>query len=309
MGTPDFAVPSLQALARAGMKPVLCVSQPDRPQGRKQMIFPTPVHAAAEALDIPVFQPTKVRDEVFYRTLASYEPDLIVTAAYGRILPSRVLELPRLGCINVHASLLPRYRGASPVQWAIINGDEETGVSIIRMTEGMDEGAILRVAKHSLAHRPTADQLMKELATLGADILPETVRLLAEGKLVEQAQNHAEAVYVSLLTKETGKISWKKTAREIEQLIRGCTPWPGAYTSYLGKRCKIYKAHLLDDFQEETQQEHPGSRLKSPKNALWIACGQGGLSIDEYQVEGGKRQQAHEAAHNLPQDLSFGEET
>lgn len=316
MGTPDFAVPSLQALADAGMKPVLCVSQPDRPQGRHQDLLPTSVKKKAAELGIPVIQPTKVKVPEFAELLRSYEPDLIVTAAYGRILTEEVLAIPSLGCINVHGSLLPKYRGASPVQAALIADDEETGITILRMVKKMDAGAILKQAKLRILPEHNITSLMMDLAHLGACILPQTILDLAAGKINEIEQNEAEVTYVKLLTKEDGEIQWDSSAAKIAALIRGTNPWPGAYTYYQGKRCKIHLAEVVDSelWQKNGEQVvvgtsselKPGSRFPSPKNELWIQCGEGVLAVRELQLEGSKRQLARDVAHNFKWDLIWG---
>lgn len=326
MGTPDFAVPSLKALIAADLKPVLCVSQPDRPQGRHRQCLPTPVKQVAQAAGIPVFQPTKVRDQAFLDTLAAYHPDIIVTAAYGRILTQAVLDLPTKGCLNVHGSLLPKYRGASPVQWAILNEDEETGVTLLEMTAELDAGRILRQAKMKLDRSYTADRLMKEIAELGAQILPETVKAWYHDEVELVAQDEDAVVTVGLLDRESGRLDWHWPAHRLDAWIRGMSPWPGAFTEWQGKRVKIYQAHPVaqaelalapsaltaspSDLSEgqAAQPAQPGQRLQSPKGTLWLQTGEGILAIDEWQVEGAKRLTASACAHNLPSDLKWGEQ-
>lgn len=312
MGTPDFAVPPLRALIENGLKPVLCVSQPDRPQGRHQELLPTPVKALALEHDIPVIQPTKVRTDAFREELASYEPDLIVTAAYGRILPEAVLQVPRLGAINVHGSLLPLYRGASPVQAAILNGDEETGVTILRMTAELDAGAILACAVIPLDTGYTADRLMDELAELGAKILPETVRALEAGTLTETPQDESRATYVKLLSREDGHLDFNRTAKELDQQIRALTPWPGAFTEFKGKRCKVLSAVPVPESEWKAAglnpaDFRPGERLPSPKRTLWLACNGSVLALLRFQPAGAKLQIAEDCAHNYPAGVLFGD--
>ena len=304
MGTPEYATYSLQALIEADLKPVLCVSQPDKPWGRKQVILPTPVKELAVANNIPVLQPVKIKTAEFQENLADYRPDLIVTAAYGRILPQNILDLPRLGCINVHGSLLPRYRGASPVQQSIINGDEITGITILRMTMAMDAGDILRQASIPLKDEYNVATLMTELGKLGGSVLPGTIKDLVAGKISEIPQDETKATYVSLLDRSVGKIDFTRSARTIFNLVRGTDPWPGAYTGYNGKRLKIYRSHVIDTHSAEVGKYNiakyfPGEILPAPKGELWVGTGDGILALDELQFTGGKRLDARDCAHNF----------
>lgn len=312
MGTPDFAVPSLQALIDAKLAPVLVISQPDRPVGRHQKLAPTPVKSLALQHQIPVWQPEKLKTADFLKAFEAERIDLIVTAAYGKILPQALLDLPRLGAINVHGSLLPKYRGASPVQAAILNQDQETGVTILRMTAKMDAGAILTMKSYSLKGTETVESLMPALAQLGASMLPDVVRALAEGRQEEKPQDESQATYVSLLTKEDGYLDLKQPAAALEARVRGTYPWPGAYLFYKGQKMKVQRAKALTVAEAETQLPEAqqaswvagyqnaeiAERLPSPKTSLWLKTAEGILSLEEIQLPGGKRQQVRDVAHN-----------
>ncbi|NCC82506.1 MAG: methionyl-tRNA formyltransferase [Clostridia bacterium] len=304
MGTPEFAVPSLYALAEAGMKPVLCVSQPDKPQGRKREILPTPVHEAADRLGILCIQPIKVKNRAFLKAIADARPDFIVTAAYGRILTSAVLALPRIAPVNVHGSLLPKYRGASPVQAALINGDKETGVSILRMTEAMDAGGVYTQSEFTIPEGMRADELMTGLACLGAEILPQTLLKIAEGDLEAVPQDESQASYVSLLSRESGWVDWQMSAQRIVGLIRGCYPWPAAFASFAGKRVKLLQAFAFREDAVELPEDilndsAPGTILSTMGKKLWIRCGTGILCLTELQSAGSRAMSSADCAHNF----------
>ena len=239
MGTPDFSVPALQALINGPDEVVAVVSQPDRPKGRGKKMAATPTKIVAEASGIPVLQPTKIRTEEFADTLRSFDPDLIVVAAYGRILPSSILDLPPLGCINIHGSLLPRHRGAAPIQWAILAGDSEAGVTIMQMDVGMDTGAMLLPASVPVTDDETAGGLFDKLSKLGGKALLEALNLLRNDNLPPIEQDHSLATEAPPLKKEDGCIDWNKSAREIHCLIRGMDPWPTAYSFLDGKRFRF----------------------------------------------------------------------
>ncbi len=312
MGTPDFAVPSLKALCEAGMAPVLCVSQPDRPQGRKHKILPTPVRAAAEAAGIEVIQPEKVRNQAFLNAIKAAEPDFIVTAAYGRILTDQVLSVPRIAPVNVHASLLPKYRGASPIQAALVNQDKITGVSVPRMTSEMDAGPVYRRADYQIPEGMRADELSRELADLGGEILPGVLRDIAEGKLTPQPQNEAEASYVPLLDKHSGAVFWEKqSAGAIEGLIRGLYPWPAAYAyTHKGKRVKLLqgKAFAEDDPalpEDLLRGKEAGTLLSAADKSLWFQTADGILRVDALQVAGSRAMSTADCAHNYRPGLRF----
>ena len=285
MGTPEFAVPSLKALHEAGFPVLAAVTQPDRPVGRGRKLMPTPVKAAAMELGIPVYQPERVSRAEGRAYLESLAPDLIVTAAFGQILSQRVLDIPKIGCLNVHASLLPKHRGSAPVNWCLICGDEETGVTVMEMDAGIDTGAML--VKRSIAILPedTAETLTQRLSLLGAEMLPEAAQAYADGKLTAVAQNEAEMTYDPMLQKTDGLIDWRCTARQVADRVRGVDPWPGAYAPWQGEKLKIWKA-------VPTQGEgQPGQVLAADKR-LVIACGEGAVELVTVQAPGGKRMAA-----------------
>lgn len=285
MGTPDFAVPSLNALKEFGCTVSLVVTQPDKPKGRGRKLTPPPVKTAALANDFSVMQPDSVKTQEFYERIAALTPDLLVVVAFGHVLPENILAVPKLGAINVHASLLPKYRGPAPIQWAIINGDAETGITTMRMDKGLDTGDILKTAKIRISRQDTAATLHDRLALLGADVLLETLKDLRDGSLKSVPQDHSLATDAPLLTKSHGRIDWSQSAGAIERFIRGMTPWPGAYTFREDKRLKIFRA--------EIRQEHPNARpgqvIAGFPGQLWVAAGDGVLSILEIQGSSGKR--------------------
>jgi len=304
MGTPDFAVPSLMALIHGSYRIVGVVTQPDKPQGRHMVLTPPPVKTAALSWQIPVFQPEKIRTPEFLEQLRELSPDLIVTAAYGRILPVSILELPRFGAVNVHASLLPLYRGAAPVHWCIINGDTRTGITIMKMDKGMDTGDILHQISMEIPFDINTGELMELLAVTGANVLSDVILDYCRGRIVPVRQEEARATSVKLITKEDGWIDWNNPVLSIYNKIRGCNPWPIAYTNYQGKRLKIYKARIPEEFSTILQQEHkdapPGSIIISGnKSSVWMVCSDGVLEILELQMEGSRRMPAAECAHNL----------
>jgi methionyl-tRNA formyltransferase len=285
MGTPDFAVPSLEALLKSGDDVVGVVTQPDRPKGRGQSLTPSSVKLLAERERIPVLQPTKMKDPDFLAALGAWKPDLIVVAAFGRILPPTILSLPPKGCINVHGSLLPKYRGAGPIQWAIINGETETGITTMLMDEGMDTGAMLLQEKMRIEPDDTAGSLSPRLALLGGRLLVETLKLLKAGTLVPQAQDHAQASMAPLLKKEDGVIDWQLPATVLANRIRGLTPWPGAYT-FLGEdRVTLYRAVAL----AERTAESPGRITAVTKDAIHVATGEGVLAVKDLQPANSRR--------------------
>ncbi|MDA2918459.1 methionyl-tRNA formyltransferase [Desulfobacterota bacterium AH_259_B03_O07] len=283
MGTPGFAVPSLRALVESENDVVAVVTKEDKPQGRGRRIIPTPVKVVSEQYNIPVLQPGKIKTDEFYAELKSFKPDLISVAAYGKILPKNILDLPPKGCINVHGSILPKYRGAAPINWAIIRGETITGITTMLMDEGMDTGDMLLTKKMAINNNDTAETLSEKLSVVGAELLIETIRLLKEDKLIPVSQNDPDATYAPMLKKEDGQIDWTKPAEEINNLIRGTYPWPGAFTSYSGKVLKIYKASVT------TGHGTPGEILKSDSSGLSVATGDGALDILELQIESGKR--------------------
>ena len=280
MGTPQFAVPTLAALVAAGHEVRAVYTQPDRPAGRGQQLAFSPVKQAALALELPVFQPERIRRPEIVEELRAFQADVMVVVGYGQIIPQVIIDLPPLGIINVHASLLPRYRGAAPIQWALANGETVTGVTTMLINAGLDTGNILRTAELAIAPRETASELSARLAPLGAALCVETLA----NPLSPVPQNNAEATLARILTKDDARIDWSRTAAEIHNRLRGFTPWPGAVCSFRGTPLKIHAALPLPEFTNLS----PGSIL--PGNPLRAACGCGTvLAIHEVQQEGRKR--------------------
>ncbi|MEA4888423.1 MAG: methionyl-tRNA formyltransferase [Clostridiaceae bacterium] len=300
MGTPEFAVLPLQALLEQGCSVVGVVCQPDRPQGRHMRLEPPPVKKLAAARGIPVLQPEKVRTPDFEAALRALNPELIVTAAYGRILPPNILAVPRYGCLNVHASLLPAYRGAAPIQWSLIKGERETGVTIMLMDEGMDTGDILVQEKMAIPEDMDAACLSEQLSRLGARILPETVDRWLAGTLQRRPQNAADASPAPLMSREAGQVDWTMTAEQIHNLIRGTYPWPGAYTWCGDKKLKIHRAGINRDPEIcRTAAGLPaGTLCVCGAGTMSVACGEGVLDLLEIQSESGKRLHCRDCAHN-----------
>ena len=288
MGTPEFAVPSLEALLKSDDRVVGIVTQPDRPRGRGQRLSPSPVKVIAQREQLPLLQPTKMKDPAFMAELSGWKPDLIAVAAFGRILPPAILSLPPRGCVNVHGSLLPKYRGAGPIQWAIINGETETGITTMLMDEGMDTGAILLQEAIPIAPEDTAGSLSSRLADLGGRLLVETLAQLKMGTLIPRPQDHAQGSLAPLLKKEDGVIDWSLPATVIANRIRGMTPWPGAYTFLQADRWMIYRATAMD----EAATSAPGHVTAVTKDAIHVATGQGVLAIRELQPANGRRMPA-----------------
>jgi methionyl-tRNA formyltransferase len=297
MGTPDFAVPSLEALLKSDDPIVGIVTQPDRPKGRGQRLFPSPVKVVAQREGIPLLQPMKMKDPSFMTELSAWKPDVIVVAAFGRILPPSILSLPPGGCINVHGSLLPKYRGAGPLQWALINGEAETGITTMLMDEGMDTGAMLLQEAITIGSEDTAGTLSPRLADLGGRLLVETLTRLKAGTLTPRAQDHDKATLAPLLKKEDGIINWTMPATSIANRIRGLTPWPGAYTFSKMNRWTISRASVLD----EATTLDPGQITALAKDAIHVATGVGVLAIRELQPANGRRMPAAQylAGHPL----------
>lgn len=302
MGTPDFSVPALQGLIDGPDEVVALVSQPDRPKGRGKKVAPTPTKIVAEAAGIPVLQPTRIRTEEFADTLRSFSPDLIVVAAYGRILPASILELPPLGCINIHGSLLPRHRGAAPIQWAVLSGDREAGVTIMQMDEGMDTGAMLLPASIPVTEDETAGGLFKKLSVLGGKALADALDLLRQNKLPPIEQDHSLATEAPPLKKEEGLIDWTRPASELHCFIRGMDPWPTAYSFLNGKRFRFFSPRISD----QKNSLPPGSIVSADKNGLLVTAGEGTLLIQELQPEGKKRMSVE--AYLCGQKLSSGQQ-
>src|SRR5574341_1452280 len=285
MGTPDFAVPSLEALLKSGDQVVGVITQPDRPKGRGQTLTPSPIKLIAQREELPLLQPTKMKDPAFLEALASWKPDIIAVVAFGRILPSAVLKLPPRGCINVHGSLLPKYRGAGPIQWAIINGETETGITTMFMDEGMDTGAILLQDRIAITPEDTAGTLSPRLAELGAHLLIETITQLKAGTLVPRQQDHSQATLAPLLKKEDGLIDWTLGATAIANRVRGLSPWPSAYTFAGEDRWTIWRTIAAT----EQAKASPGTVMQVTRDAIHVATGNGVLVLMELQPANSRR--------------------
>ncbi len=285
MGTPDFAVPSLQALAEGTDQVVAVVCQPDRGRGRGKNSSPPPVKVLAARYGLPVLQPESVRGEAFYEAIRSLQPDILVVVAYGKILPGTLLRLPPLGAINVHASLLPKYRGAAPIQWAVMYGETETGITIMQLDEGMDTGDILFSVPAGIGPEETAGELFGRLALLGAQCLADALEKLKTKKLIPRPQDHALASNAPMLRKEQGHMNWNLPARDLHNLIRGLDPWPSAYGFLHGKRHRFFSSELFPRHCPEP----PGTICRADATGLLIATATEGLLIREIQPEGKKR--------------------
>lgn len=282
MGTPDFAVYALKSIVEAGHEVVAVVTQPDKPQGRSKALVPTPVKKQAIEYDIPVYQPEKVREESMVETLWNYSPDAIVVAAYGQILPESILNIPKYGCINIHASLLPKYRGAAPIEWSIIDGEEVTGVTTMYMEKGLDTGDMIEKVEVKIEAEDTGATLHDKLAEAGASLILSTLDALQNGTATRTRQDDSLSCYAKMLNKELGNIDFNKPACEIERLIRGLNPWPCAYTTLDGKSLKLYKAVVVD------KEGKPGEIIEVTKKTFTVACGEGALVIKNLQPEGKK---------------------
>ena len=288
MGTPDFSVGTLEALVEAGHEVVLAVTQPDKPKGRgKEMQF-TPVKECAMKHGIPVFQPRRVREPECIEELRKYEADVMVVVAFGQILPKEILEMTEYGCINVHASLLPKYRGAAPIQWAIIDGEEVTGVTTMQMNEGLDTGDMLLKTIIPIEAKETGGSLFDKLAEAGAKLCVETLAGLEAKTIVPEPQGDTPTAYAKQIKKELGDIDWTWDGKASERLIRGLTPWPSAYSNWNGKQMKIWDAEILDGNTEEM----PGTIVKVEKDAFYVQTGNGLLKVCELQIPGKKRMDA-----------------
>jgi len=306
MGTPDFAVPALRNLIEHNIKVRAVVTQPDRPVGRKRIITPPPVKELAVKSGIPVFQPERVKNDDFIKTLSKIQPDLVVVVAFGQILSKAILEIPTIGCINVHASLLPKYRGAAPIQWSIINGEELAGVTTMWMDEGLDTGDMFLKESIPVDINWTSEDLFNELSDLGGHLLIKTIESINSGELIRIPQEHDKSTYAPMLKKEDGEIDWSQGAIKIHNLVRGTYPWPGAYTFRQGKKIKIWKTRVYD----ASNKAEPGRFLGVIKDEGFIVgTGEGGLLIEELQVAGKNRMKAFEylVGHNMKEGESFAD--
>lgn len=303
MGTPDFAVPSLQALIDAGHDVCAVYTQPDKPQGRKQILTASPVKTLALEHDIPVFQPNTLKNEDEQARLRELAPEVIIVVAYGKLLPKAVLDIPPHGCINVHGSLLPRWRGAAPIQWAVIAGDEMAGVTTMQMAEGLDTGDMLLTYETKVGEKETAGELFDRLAQSGAELLTQTLVKLDE--ITPRPQDDAQSCYAHMLDKQMAVIDWSKSAHEIDCLIRGLNPWPIALTTLSGERLKVFAA------EKAAGNGEPGTVLEAdPKKGLTVACGEGALKLTEIQLVGGKRMKATDflRGHAIEVGTKLGDE-
>ena len=297
MGTPEFAVPSLEALIGAGYEVVAAVTQPDRPVGRKKTLTPPPVKVCAQAHGVPVLQFERIRRKEGREALTALQPDLFVTAAFGQILSKAVLDIPRLGTINVHASLLPQYRGSAPINWCILSGENKAGVTTMMTNEGIDTGDMLLRDEVEIGENETAEELTERLSKLGAQTLLRTLRALEDGTLVRTPQNEAEASYQPMLTREMGEMDWSRSARQLHDQVRGLYPWPGAYTTMDGGVLKVWVSRV-SDMQADAA---PGTVVKADaKEGLFVACGTGVLQIVEMQAPGSKRMNARDYLRGKP---------
>lgn len=301
MGTPDFAVPCLEMLCEQNYQIKAVITQPDRPKGRGQKLVESPVKACALKHGLPILQPQKIKTPEFEAILEELNPDLIVVVAFGQILSKRILDIPRLGCINVHASLLPQYRGAAPLHWSVIRGEKKTGVTTMFMDEGLDTGDMLLTAEMDITDTTTTGEVHDMLQNMGADVLSETIKQLVAGTAVRRVQNHEEATYAPLLTKELECIDWTQSAGNIHNLIRGLNPWPGSYTICRNKRLKLWGSEVL---AEETDKQ-AGTIIRVENERLVVAAGTGVIALTSVQPEGKKRMAAGDFARGY--QITVGE--
>lgn len=291
MGTPEFAVKPLQAIVDAGHNVLACFTQPDKPKGRGKTLQPTPVKEKALSLNIPVYQPVKLREEENVQIIRDYQPDAIVVAAYGQILPESILNIPQYGCINIHASLLPKYRGAAPIEWAIINGETESGVTTMYMAKGLDTGDMIEKTVVPITDTDTGLTLHDKLADAGAELILSTLRKLADHTAVRIPQDDSLSCYASMLKKEMGELDFTRDAASLERLIRGLQPWPVAYTKMNQKTVRIYEASVCEQTEETLEDGTkivPGMVVRVTKKNFTVACGSGALMIRKLQPEGKK---------------------
>ena len=301
MGTPDFAVPSLQILLDHGYEVCAVYTQPDKPKGRGHKLQAPPVKELALQHQIPVFQPATLRKEEVQAEIRSWNPDVIVVVAYGKLLPKAVLDAPKLGCVNVHGSLLPQYRGAAPIQWTVLNGDKVAGVTTMFMAEGMDTGDMLLKAETPVGEEETSGQLFDRLKDLGADLLLETLQGLEVGTLTPVPQDEAQATRAPMLSKELSQVDWTKSAQQVHDLIRGLNPWPSAVSYLDGRKLKLHASRVREGSGE-------AGKAFAQDGALWVYCGQGALELTEIQTENGKRMdgKSYLLGHPLQEGSHFG---
>ena len=288
MGTPDFSVGTFEALIEAGHEIVLAVTQPDKPKGRGEKVQYPPVKEAALKRQIPVFQPKRVRAPECIEELRKYDADIMVVIAFGQILPKEILEMTPYGCVNVHASLLPKYRGAAPIQWAVINGERVSGVTTMQMDEGLDTGDMLMKTEIVLDEKETGGSLHDKLAGAGAGLCVQTLEALKDGTVVREPQGESTTEYARMLDKGMGRIDWSKDAKSIECLIRGLNPWPSAYTEWNGRTMKIWEADVADI----DEGREPGTVIRVERDGFCVQTGRGSLKVRSLQIPGKKRMDA-----------------
>lgn len=289
MGTPDYAATALEAILQAGYEVTGVVCQPDKPKGRSGALSACPVKECALKYNLPVFQPERIKRPEAVEELRKFPADVFVVAAFGQILSEEILTMPKYGCINIHASLLPKYRGAAPIQWCIVDGEKETGVTIMQMDAGIDTGDILFTKKVAITEEETGGSLFDKLSQAGAELIVEALPKIEAGEVSPVKQDEARSNYARMLKKEDGQINWNRPAEEIGRLVRGMDPWPSAFTYYRGKQFKIWKAQAVDG---GTEGLLPGTIAQIEKQGIWIACGSGMLQVTEAQMEGKKRMSA-----------------
>lgn len=304
MGTPEFAVPCLQKIIDEGHEVLAVVTQPDKPKGRGKKLAMPPVKELALKYDIPVYQPLKAREESFVDTLKEMNPELIVVVAFGQILPKSILDIPKYGCVNVHASLLPRYRGAAPLNWVIINGEEKTGVTTMYMDEGLDTGDMILKSEIPLDDEITAGELHDKMMIDGAKVLKETIDLIEKGEAPREKQSNENTCYSPIMNKSLGNIDWNKSAIDIHNLVRGINPWPSAYTTYEGQTMKIWKTKVID----KNSDKDPGTIISVDKEGINVSTSEGILQIKEIQISGKKRMEVPEyiKGNNINTDIILG---
>ena len=285
MGTPDFAVGALEALVEAGHEVVAVVTQPDKPKGRGKEMQQTPVKVCALKHNIEVFQPVKIKHKEAVEVLKGYGAELFVVAAFGQILSKEILDMPKYGCVNIHASLLPKYRGAAPIQWAILDGEKETGVTIMQMNEGLDTGDMLTKVIVPIEDTDTGESLFDKLAEAGAKLLIETIPQIESGEVTPQPQDDSLSTYAKMIKKEMGLIDWKKEAVVLERLVRGMNSWPSAYTHFNGKTLKVWESEV----EMGNHDAAPGTVVEVTKNSIKVQTGQDLLVLKQIQLEGKKR--------------------
>lgn len=290
MGTPDFAVPPLEALIAAGYEVAAVVTQPDRPKGRGKTLLPTPVKEVALKNGIPVWQPSKVRDSEFVKKLKELNPQVIIVAAFGQIIPENILNLPEFGCLNIHASLLPKYRGAAPIQYAVIDGEKESGVTLMKMSTGLDTGDMIARVTVPLSETETGGSLFEKLSRAGAELLVKALPSVLDGTAVYEKQpEESPTPYAAMITKRMGLLDFSRSAVDLERLVRGLNPWPSAYICLNGKTLKVWKAAAVQEESPDEEKPLPGTVTAVDAEGIHVSCGSGSLVLTEVQLEGKKR--------------------